>query len=134
MEELKQQFAEIIDVHLQNESAEMVVVTIRKSYSGQAKVLMEGIWSRFAENKFVIICDEDVSSQDWNDIIWAVTTRMDPSRDTLFVSHQSEPSRMGLDATNKIEGECSREWGIPIKKDPKVVDKIDSIWDELGIL
>ncbi len=134
VEELKQQFAEIIDVHLQNESAEMVVVTIRKSYSGQAKVLMEGIWSRFAENKFVIICDEDVSSQDWNDIIWAVTTRMDPSRDTLFVSHQSEPSRMGLDATNKIEGECSREWGIPIKKDPKVVDKIDSIWDELGIL
>jgi len=132
--ELKQQFSEIIDVHLQNESAEMVVVTISKSFSGHAKVVMDAVWSRFAENKFVIVCDEDVNSEDWNDIIWAVTTRMDPSRDTVFVSNQSEPSRMGLDATNKMEGECLREWGIPIKKDPKVVEKVDSIWDELGIL
>ncbi|WP_063650619.1 4-hydroxy-3-polyprenylbenzoate decarboxylase [Aliivibrio fischeri] len=124
---------EIIEIHLQNDNANMVVVSINKQASGNAKKIMDAIWAQFEENKFVIVCDDDVSVSDWNDIIWAVTTRMDPARDTLFLQSEGETSKMGLDATNKWEGECLREWGTPIKKDPEVVAKIDSIWDELGI-
>ncbi|MCG7496723.1 4-hydroxy-3-polyprenylbenzoate decarboxylase [Vibrio sp. Of7-15] len=133
--ELKQRFPEIIDVHLQNENSSMVVISIDKTEAHQAKKLMDGVWSQFADNRSVIVCDGDVNVRDWNDIIWAVTTRMDPARDTLFLTNESEPSRMGLDATNKVQGqECRREWGVPITKDPKVVEKIDSIWESLGIL
>ena len=129
------QFPEIIDVHLQNENSGMVVVSIDKREAHHAKKIMDGVWSQFADNKFVIVCDGDVNVRDWNDIIWAVTTRMDPTRDTLFLTNESEPSKMGLDATNKIQGqECRREWGTPITKDPKVVEKIDNIWRQLGIL
>ncbi|MCE7556491.1 4-hydroxy-3-polyprenylbenzoate decarboxylase [Aliivibrio fischeri] len=124
---------EIIEIHLQNDNANMVVVSINKQAAGNAKKIMDAIWAQFEENKFVIVCDEDVNVSDWNDIIWAVTTRMDPARDTLFLQSEGETSKMGLDATNKWEGECLREWGTPIKKDPEVVAKIDSIWDELGI-
>ncbi|MBW3698627.1 4-hydroxy-3-polyprenylbenzoate decarboxylase [Vibrio sp. T187] len=131
--QLKVDQPEIISIHLPNDSAEMVIVTIEKTSIGQGKKVMEAIWSLFEENKFVIVCDEDVNASDWNDIIWAVTTRMDPARDTVFKKSESSHSKMGLDATNKLEGEALREWGIPIKKDPKVVDKIDSIWEKLGI-
>ncbi|MUK29368.1 4-hydroxy-3-polyprenylbenzoate decarboxylase [Aliivibrio fischeri] len=124
---------EIIEIHLQNDNASMVVVSINKQVAGNAKKIMDVIWSQFEENKFVIVCDDDVNVSDWNDIIWAVTTRMDPARDTLFLQSEGETSKMGLDATNKWEGECLREWGTPIKKDPEVVTKIDAIWDELGI-
>ncbi|TGA73228.1 4-hydroxy-3-polyprenylbenzoate decarboxylase [Aliivibrio fischeri] len=124
---------EIIEIHLQNDNANMVVVSINKQAAGNAKKIMDAIWAQFEENKFVIVCDDDVNVSDWNDIIWAVTTRMDPARDTLFLQSEGETSKMGLDATNKWEGECLREWGTPIKKDPEVVAKIDSIWDELGI-
>ncbi|OCH12029.1 MULTISPECIES: 4-hydroxy-3-polyprenylbenzoate decarboxylase [unclassified Aliivibrio] len=124
---------EIIDIHLQNNNASMVVVSINKQAVGNGKKIMQEVWSQFSENKFVIVCDEDVDVSDWNDIIWAVTTRMDPARDTLFLQDGDGHSKMGLDATNKLGSECLREWGTPIKKDPEVVAKIDSIWDELGI-
>lgn len=85
--------------------------------------------------KTVIVCDEDVVVSDWNDVIWAITTRMDPSRDTHFIqTEQQTPQFILMDATNKLEGETFREWGHPIKKDPQVVEKIDQIWDELNIL
>jgi 4-hydroxy-3-polyprenylbenzoate decarboxylase len=113
----------------------MVVVSIEKAKAHHAKEVMETIWQQFADNKFVIVCDGDVNVRDWNDIIWAITTRMDPARDTIFESQPSSLSRMGLDATNKIQGqECRREWGTPITKDPKIVEKVDSIWEQLGIL
>ncbi|MGR6860300.1 4-hydroxy-3-polyprenylbenzoate decarboxylase [Aliivibrio salmonicida] len=132
--ELTKEFPEIIDIHLQNDNANMVVVSISKQVSGNGKKIMEAVWSQFDENKFVIVCDGDVNVSDWNDIIWAVTTRMDPARDTLFLKSETSHSKVGLDATNKWEDECLREWGTPIKKDPEVVAKIDAIWDELGIL
>lgn len=124
---------EIIDIHLQNNNASMVVVSINKQAVGNGKKIMQEVWSQFSENKFVIVCDDDVDVSDWNDIIWAVTTRMDPARDTLFLQDGDGHSKMGLDATNKLGSECLREWGTPIKKDPEVVAKIDAIWDELGI-
>ncbi|MFS1909487.1 4-hydroxy-3-polyprenylbenzoate decarboxylase [Vibrio lentus] len=131
--ELTETFPEIIDIHLQNDNACMVVVSIDKQVAGNGKKIIEAVWSQFDENKFVIVCDSDVNVSDWNDIIWAVTTRMDPARDTLFLKNQTGHSKMGLDATNKFEGECLREWGVPITKDPDVVKKIDSIWEQLGI-
>ncbi len=131
--EITKECPEIIDIHLQNDNARMVVVSIDKQISGNGKKIMEAVWSQFDENKFVIVCDGDVDVSDWNDIIWAVTTRMDPARDTLFLQNETGHSKMGLDATNKLEDECLREWGTPIKKDPDVVAKIDAIWDELAI-
>ncbi|RLQ17949.1 4-hydroxy-3-polyprenylbenzoate decarboxylase [Vibrio sp. SBT000027] len=131
--ELTKTQPEIIDIHLQNDNANMVVVSIDKQAAGNGKKIMEAVWSQFDENKFVIVCDGDVNVSDWNDIIWAVTTRMDPARDTLFLQNETGHSKMGLDATNKWEGECLREWGVPITKDPDVVKKIDSIWEQLGI-
>ncbi|PMG34639.1 3-octaprenyl-4-hydroxybenzoate carboxy-lyase [Vibrio splendidus] len=131
--DLTKTFPEIIDIHLQNDNACMVVVSIDKQAVGDGKKIIEAVWSQFDENKFVIVCDSDVNVSDWNDIIWAVTTRMDPARDTFFLKNQTGHSKMGLDATNKFEGECLREWGVPITKDPDVVKKIDSIWEQLGI-
>ncbi|MBU2930959.1 4-hydroxy-3-polyprenylbenzoate decarboxylase [Vibrio cyclitrophicus] len=131
--ELIKAHPEIIDIHLQNDNASMVVVSIDKQAAGNGKKIMEAVWSQFDENKFVIVCDGDVNVSDWNDIIWAVTTRMDPARDTLFLQNETGHSKMGLDATNKWEGECLREWGVPITKDPELVKKIDSIWEQLGI-
>ncbi|PTP81560.1 4-hydroxy-3-polyprenylbenzoate decarboxylase [Vibrio splendidus] len=131
--ELTKVHPQIIDIHLQNDNASMVVVSIDKQAAGNGKKIMEAVWSQFDENKFVIVCDGDVNVSDWNDIIWAVTTRMDPARDTLFLQNETGHSKMGLDATNKWEGECLREWGVPITKDPDVVKKIDSIWEQLGI-
>ncbi|MDD9179037.1 MULTISPECIES: 4-hydroxy-3-polyprenylbenzoate decarboxylase [Aliivibrio] len=132
--EITKMCPEMIEIHLQNDNASMVVVSINKQAAGNAKKIMDAIWSQFEENKFVIVCDDDVNVSDWNDIIWAVTTRMDPARDTLFLQDGLGHSKMGLDATNKWEGECLREWGTPIKKDPEVVAKIDAIWDQMGIL
>ncbi|MFM2579134.1 4-hydroxy-3-polyprenylbenzoate decarboxylase [Vibrio fortis] len=135
LKQIKQAHPEIIDIHLQNNNSSMVVVSIEKAKAHHAKEVMETIWQQFADNKFVIVCDGDVNVRDWNDIIWAITTRMDPARDTIFESHPSSLSRMGLDTTNKIQGqECRREWGTPITKDPKIVEKVDSIWEQLGIL
>ncbi|WED26631.1 4-hydroxy-3-polyprenylbenzoate decarboxylase [Vibrio sp. DW001] len=148
---LQKQFPEIVDFYLPPEgcSYRMAVVTMKKQYPGHAKRVMMGVWSflrQFMYTKFIVVCDDDVNARDWNDVIWAITTRMDPVRDTVMVDNTpidsldfASPtvglgSKMGLDATNKWEGETQREWGRPIKKDPKVVEKIDSIWDDLGIL
>ncbi|MFC1237705.1 4-hydroxy-3-polyprenylbenzoate decarboxylase [Vibrio sp. F74] len=148
---LQKQFPEIVDFYLPPEgcSYRMAVVTMKKQYPGHAKRVMMGVWSflrQFMYTKFIVVCDDDVNARDWNDVIWAITTRMDPVRDTVMIDNTpidsldfASPtvglgSKMGLDATNKWEGETQREWGRPIKKDPKVVEKIDSIWDDLGIL
>jgi 4-hydroxy-3-polyprenylbenzoate decarboxylase len=147
---LQKQFPEIVDFYLPPEgcSYRMAVVSIKKQYPGHAKRILFGIWSflrQFMYTKFIIVCDDDINIRDWNDVIWAMTTRMDPTRDTTMVENTpidyldfASPvsglgSKMGLDATNKLPGESSREWGKPIKKDPKVTQWVDAIWDKLGI-
>ncbi|MBQ0760289.1 MAG: 4-hydroxy-3-polyprenylbenzoate decarboxylase [Zhongshania sp.] len=147
---LQRQFPEIVDFYLPPEgcSYRMAIVTIKKQYPGHAKRVMFGVWSflrQFMYTKFVIVCDDDVNARDWNDVIWAITTRMDPARDTVLVENTpidyldfASPvsglgSKMGMDATNKMGGETTREWGRPIVKDPTVIQKIDDIWDKLGL-
>ncbi len=148
---LQKQFPEIVDFYLPPEgcSYRMAVVTMKKQYPGHAKRVMLGVWSflrQFMYTKFVIVCDDDVNARDWNDVIWAITTRMDPQRDTVMIDNTpidyldfASPvsglgSKMGLDATNKWEGETDREWGVPIVMDEEVKQRVDDIWDELGIL
>ena len=147
---LQRQFPEIVDFYLPPEgcSYRMAIVTIKKQYPGHAKRVMFGVWSflrQFMYTKFVIVCDDDVNARDWNDVIWAITTRMDPARDTVLVENTpidyldfASPvsglgSKMGMDATNKMGGETTREWGRPIVKDPAIIQKIDDIWDKLGL-
>lgn len=148
---LQKQFPEIVDFYLPPEgcSYRMAVVTMKKQYPGHAKRVMLGVWSflrQFMYTKFVIVCDDDVNARDWNDVIWAITTRMDPQRDTVMIDNTpidyldfASPvsglgSKMGMDATNKWEGETTREWGEPITMDDAVKQRIDAIWDELDIL
>ncbi|ATC97330.1 MULTISPECIES: 4-hydroxy-3-polyprenylbenzoate decarboxylase [Pseudoalteromonas] len=148
---LQKQFPEIVDFYLPPEgcSYRMAVVTMKKQYPGHAKRVMMGVWSflrQFMYTKFVIVCDDDVNARDWNDVIWAITTRMDPARDTTMIENTpidyldfASPisglgSKMGLDATNKWPGETDREWGEPIVMDDKVKQRVDEIWDSLNIL
>jgi len=147
---LQKQFPEITDFYLPPEgcSYRMAVVSMKKQYSGHAKRVMMGVWSflrQFMYTKFIIVVDNDVDVRNWNDVIWAITTRMDPIRDTTLVDNTpidyldfASPvsglgSKMGMDATNKLPGETNREWGKPIKRDPKIVERIDEIWASLGI-
>lgn len=147
---LQKQFPEIVDFYLPPEgcSYRIAVVTIKKQYPGHAKRVMMGVWSylrQFMYTKFVIVCDDDINARDWKDVMWAISTRMDPHRDTTFIDNTpidyldfASPvsglgSKMGLDATNKWPGETNREWGKIIKKDPQVVAYIDEIWDKLGV-
>ena len=147
---LQKQFPEIVDFYLPPEgcSYRIAIVTIRKQYPGHAKRVMMGVWSylrQFMYTKFVIVCDDDINARDWKDVMWAISTRMDPHRDTTFIDNTpidyldfASPisglgSKMGLDATNKWAGETSREWGNIIKKNPQIVAHIDEIWDKLGI-
>ena len=147
---LQKQFPEITDFYLPPEgcSYRMAVVSMKKQYPGHAKRVMMGVWSflrQFMYTKFIIVVDNDVDVRDWNDVIWAITTRMDPIRDTTLVDNTpidyldfASPvsglgSKMGMDATNKLPGETNREWGKPIKRDPKTVERIDEIWESLGI-
>jgi 4-hydroxy-3-polyprenylbenzoate decarboxylase len=126
----------------------MAVISIRKQYPGHAKRIMMGAWSflrQFMYTKFVIIVDEDVNVRDWNDVIWAMTTRMDPARDTVLIENTpidyldfASPvsglgSKMGMDATSKWPAETTREWGTPISMNDDVKKRVDAIWDELGI-
>jgi 4-hydroxy-3-polyprenylbenzoate decarboxylase len=148
---LQKQFPEIVDFYLPPEgcSYRLAVVTMKKQYPGHAKRVMMGVWSflrQFMYTKFVIVCDDDVNARDWKDVIWAMTTRMDPARDTTMVEHTpidyldfASPvsglgSKMGLDATNKWPGETNREWGEPIVMSEAVKQRVDSLWDELNIL
>lgn len=147
---LQKQFPEIIDFYLPPEgcSYRMAIVTMKKQYPGHAKRVMMGVWSflrQFMYTKFVIVTDDDIDARNWEDVIWAITTRMDPSRDTTLIDNTpidyldfASPvsglgSKMGLDATNKWPGETDREWGEPIEMDKDVKEKIDGLWDELGI-
>jgi len=148
---LQKQFPEIVDFYLPPEgcSYRMAVVTMKKQYPGHAKRVMMGVWSflrQFMYTKFVIVCDDDVNARDWNDVIWAITTRMDPARDTVMIENTpidyldfASPvsglgSKMGMDATNKMPGETDREWGVPIVMDEDVKKRVDDIWDSLGIM
>jgi 4-hydroxy-3-polyprenylbenzoate decarboxylase len=148
---LQKQFPEIVDFYLPPEgcSYRLAVVTMKKQYPGHAKRVMMGVWSflrQFMYTKFVIVCDDDVNARDWKDVIWAMTTRMDPARDTTMVEHTpidyldfASPvsglgSKMGMDATNKWPGETNREWGEPIVMSEAVKQRVDSLWDELNIL
>tara|TARA_B100000927_G_scaffold61423_3_gene48057 strand:+ start:18370 stop:19854 length:1485 start_codon:yes stop_codon:yes gene_type:complete len=148
---LQKQFPEIVDFYLPPEgcSYRMAVVTMKKQYPGHAKRVMMGVWSflrQFMYTKFVIVCDDDINARDWNDVIWAITTRMDPARDTVMIENTpidyldfASPvsglgSKMGMDATNKMPGETDREWGVPIVMDEDVKKRVDDIWDSLGIM
>ena len=147
---LKKQFPEIVDFYLPPEgcSYRMAVVSMKKQYPGHAKRIMLGVWSflrQFMYTKFVIVTDDDVNVRDWNDVIWAMTTRMDPARDTTIIENTpidyldfASPvsglgSKMGMDATNKWKGETDREWGEPIVMDDDVKKRVDEMWHELGI-
>ncbi len=147
---LCKQFPEIVDFYLPPEgcSYRMAVVTMKKQYPGHAKRVMMGVWSflrQFMYTKFVIVLDDDVDARNWEDVMWAITTRMDPARDTVMVENTpidyldfASPvsglgSKMGLDATNKWPGETAREWGTPIVMDETVKARVDERWDELGI-
>nr|WP_319535779.1 4-hydroxy-3-polyprenylbenzoate decarboxylase [uncultured Vibrio sp.] len=139
LDSLKEQCREIVDIYLPpTANHQFAVVTMKKDQAGQSQALLEKLWEYFADYtdiKFIILCDEDVNASDWNDIIWAVTTRMDPDRDTIQLrGSMTSSSKLGLDATNKFATEVTRDWGIPIKKDYKLVAKVDEIWNQLGIL
>ena len=147
---LQKQFPEIIDFYLPPEgcSYRVAVVSMKKQYPGHAKRVMMGVWSflrQFMYTKFVIVVDEDVNTRDWQDVIWAMSTRVDPARDFTMIENTpidyldfASPvsglgSKVGIDATNKLPGETDREWGTPIKMDEAVKTRIDDIWDDLGI-
>ena len=139
LEVIKQSMSQIVDIFLPQGAklGQMVLVSIKKQSVGEGRQVIEGIWSQleeFVDPKFVIVCDDDVNIRDWNDVIWAVTTRMDPARDSLLHTQaKSAVGRMAWDATNKLGDEKLREWGIPIKKDPQLVARIDALWQQLGL-
>jgi len=147
---LQKQFPEIADFYLPPEgcSYRLAVVSMKKQYPGHAKRVMMGVWSflrQFMYTKFVIVVDDDVDTRSWPDVIWAMTTRMDPARDTVMVENTpidyldfASPvsglgSKIGFDATNKWPGETSREWGRPIRMDDEVKRRVEAMWPSLGI-
>ncbi|MEX0740037.1 MAG: 4-hydroxy-3-polyprenylbenzoate decarboxylase [Pseudohongiella sp.] len=147
---LQKQYPEIVDFYLPPEgcSYRLAVISIRKQYPGHAKRVMMGAWSflrQFMYTKFVIVTDDDVDIRNWHDVIWAMTTRMDPARDTIMIENTpidyldfASPvsglgSKIGMDATNKWPGESTREWGTPITMDESVKKKIDDLWGDLGL-
>ena len=145
---LQKQFPEIVDFYLPPEgcSYRMAIISIKKSYPGHAKRLMFGLWSflrQFMYTKFIVVTDDDVNIRDWREVMWAITTRMDPARDTTLVENTpidyldfASPvsglgGKMGLDATNKWPGETSREWGRTITMEAAVEQRISGIFDEV---
>ena len=147
---LQKQFPEIVDFYLPPEgcSYRMAVVTIRKAYAGHAKRVMLGVWSflrQFMYTKFVIVTDDDIDARNWSDVIWAMTTRMDPKRDSVFIENTpidyldfASPvaglgSKVGFDATKKWQGETDRVWGSTITMSEAVKQRVDEMWDSLGI-
>ncbi len=147
---LQKQFPEIVDFYLPPEgcSYRMAIVSMNKQYPGHAKRIMFGIWSflrQFMYTKFIVVTDDDVDVRNWQDVIWAMTTRMDPGRDSTIVDNTpidyldfASPvsglgSKIGFDATNKWRGETNREWGKPIAMDQTVKDRVDELWDELEL-
>ena len=147
---LQKQFPEITDFYLPPEgcSYRLAIVSMKKQYPGHAKRVMMGVWSylrQFMYTKFVVVVDDDVDIRKWEDVIWAITTRMDPARDTVLIENTpidyldfASPvsglgSKMGMDATNKWPGETQRKWGTTIAMSDEVKKRIDGLWQELGI-
>jgi 4-hydroxy-3-polyprenylbenzoate decarboxylase len=147
---LQRQFPEIVDFYLPPEgcSYRLAVITMKKQYPGHAKRVMMGAWSflrQFMYTKFLIVTDDDINARDWKDVIWAMTTRMDPARDTLVLENTpidyldfASPvsglgGKIGMDATNKLPGETTREWGVPICMDADVKARVDAMWSSLGL-
>jgi len=147
---LAKQFPEILDFYLPPEgcSYRLAVVRMRKQYPGHAKRVMFGVWSflrQFMYTKFIVVCDEDIDVRDWKEVVWAISTRVDPARDATLVENTpidyldfASPvaglgSKLGIDATNKWPGESARRWGRPIVMDPEVKRKVDRLWPELGL-
>jgi 4-hydroxy-3-polyprenylbenzoate decarboxylase len=147
---LQRQYPEIADFYLPPEgcSYRLAVVSMKKQYAGHPKRVMFGIWSflrQFMYTKMIIVTDDDVNIRDWKEVTWALTTRVDPARDTLIVANTpidyldfASPvaglgSKLGIDATNKWPGETSREWGRPITMDADVLAHIDAIWNALDV-
>lgn len=147
---LQKQFPEIVDFYLPPEgcSYRLAVVTIKKQYPGHAKPIMMGVWSflrQFMYTKCIIVADNDINARHWPDVIWALTTRMDPQRDCLIIDNTpidyldfASPvsglgSKIGFDATHKLPGETNRTWGRPIVMDQKVKQRVDNMWGELGL-
>jgi 4-hydroxy-3-polyprenylbenzoate decarboxylase len=147
---LQKQFPEITDFYLPPEgcSYRLAVVSMKKQYPGHAKRVMFGVWSflrQFMYTKFIVVCDDDVDVRDWKEVVWAITTRVDPARDTLIAENTpidsldfASPvsglgSKMGIDATAKWPGETARRWGRPIAMDAEVKRRVDAMWRELGL-
>ena len=147
---LQKQFPEITDFYLPPEgcSYRMACVSIKKQYPGHAKRVMFGVWSflrQFMYTKFVVITDDDIDVRDWKDVIWAITTRVDPARDITLVENTpidyldfASPvsglgSKLGMDATGKWPGETTREWGRPISMSDDIRQRVDAVWEKLGI-
>ncbi|HEX9398163.1 MAG TPA: 4-hydroxy-3-polyprenylbenzoate decarboxylase [Burkholderiales bacterium] len=147
---LTKQFPEIVDFYLPPEgcSYRMAVVSIKKQYAGHAKRVMFGIWSflrQFMYTKFIVVCDDDINVRNWKEVVWAITTRVDPVRDSFIAEHTpidyldfASPvtglgSKMGIDATNKWPGETARRWGRPIVRDAEVKRRVDAMWRGLGL-
>jgi 4-hydroxy-3-polyprenylbenzoate decarboxylase len=147
---LVKQFPEIVDFYLPPEgcSYRLAVVSMRKQYPGHAKRVMFGIWSflrQFMYTKLIVVVDDDIDIRDWREVVWALTTRVDPARDTLIVENTpidyldfASPvsglgSKMGLDATHKWAGETTRQWGRPIEMDAAVKRRVDELWSSLGL-
>lgn len=147
---LQQQFPEIIDFWLPPEgcSYRVAVVSMKKAYAGHAKRVMMGVWSylrQFMYTKFVIVVDDDINARDWKEVIWAMSTRMDPVRDVTLTENTpidyldfASPvsglgGKIGIDATNKMEGETDREWGELIEMDAKTIESINNKWSKLNI-
>jgi 4-hydroxy-3-polyprenylbenzoate decarboxylase len=146
----QQQFPEIVDFWLPPEgcSYRIAVVSMKKAYAGHAKRVMMGVWSylrQFMYTKWVIVVDADIDARNWKDVMWAVSTRMDPARDITVIENtpidyldfassvSGLGSKIGLDATDKFPGETNREWGREIRMDQAVIDRVDAMWGELGL-
>ncbi len=147
---LRRQFPEVVDFYLPPEgcSYRVALVSIRKQYPGHASRVMFGIWSylrQFLYTKFIVVVDDDIDVRNWQDVVWAISTRVDPARDILLAERtpidtldfaSPQPglgSKMGIDTTNKWPGETARQWGRPIAMDGGVKSRVDALWDELGL-
>jgi len=147
---LQRAFPEIVDFYLPPEacSYRMAVVSIKKAYAGHARRVMMGVWShlrQFLYTKFVVVVDEDIDVRDWKEVVWAMTTRMDPVRDTMLIENTpidyldfASPvaglgGKMGMDATHKWPGETQREWGRPMAMDAAVQARMNALADDLGL-
>ena len=147
---LAKQFPEIVDFYLPPEgcSYRLAVVRMKKQYPGHAKRVMFGVWSylrQFMYTKFIVVCDADIDIRNWKEVVWAISTRVDPARDTTVVENTpidyldfASPmsglgSKMGIDATDKWPGETARRWGRPIVMDAEVKRRVDALWSQLGL-